>query len=426
MTGPGGIRPCGPWSGWKCYKTPAARYVIACVEPARPEPMACSPPRRGQETDPAAAAAVFQFAVVAHGAGHDCIAPGSQRAPAQPAQAGGRTFAGAQDQLGICAAPNWSTCLSPTISPSEPSAEPLAVEDREEISRGLAKGLEYKDIAASIERDESVVSREISRHGGPAGYRAWKAGAAARESRSRPKERKIDADPDLKERVTADLKKGWSPEEISGRLVYDRRRGETVLSVSHEAIYTWIYAQPKGELARQGVILRTGREQRKPRGRTKPSGAKIVGMVSIEDRPAEVEGRQVPGHWEGDLIIGKQGKSALGTLVERVSRFLIPVPLPRGHDAGEVKNGVFGAVSGLPGWMRRSLTWDQGSEMARHAALTVAADLPVYFAHAHSPWERGTNENTNGLIREYLPKGTVIPSTPISLLLTSNRKPTGQ
>ena len=289
---------------------------------------------------------------------------------------------------------------------------PLTAEDREEISRGLAKGLEYKDIAASIERDESVVSREISRHGGPAGYRAWKAGAAARESRSRPKERKIDADPDLKERVTADLKKGWSPEEISGRLVYDRRRGETVLSVSHEAIYTWIYAQPKGELARQGVILRTGREQRKPRGRTKPSGAKIVGMVSIEDRPAEVEGRQVPGHWEGDLIIGKQGKSALGTLVERVSRFLIPVPLPRGHDAGEVKNGVFGAVSGLPGWMRRSLTWDQGSEMARHAALTVAADLPVYFAHAHSPWERGTNENTNGLIREYLPKGTEITSDP--------------
>ncbi len=289
---------------------------------------------------------------------------------------------------------------------------PLTLEDREEISRGLAKGLEYRDIAASVGRDESVVSRDISRHGGPAGYRAWKADAAARESRSRPKERKVDEDPELKDCVTAGLKKGWSPEEISGRLAYERSRGETALSVSHEAIYTWIYAQPKGELARQGVYLRTGREQRKPRGRKKTPGARITGMISIEDRPAEAAGRVVPGHWEGDLIIGKQGRSSMGTLVERVSRYLIPVPLPRGHDAGEVKDGVFGSVRDLPGSMRKSLTWDQGSEMAQHAALTLAADLPVYFAHAHSPWERGTNENTNGLIREYLPKGTEIPSDP--------------
>ena len=288
----------------------------------------------------------------------------------------------------------------------------LTMEDREEISRGLAKGLEYQDIAASIGRDESVVSREISRHGGPSGYRAWKAGVAARESRSRPKERKIDADPELEDRVVADLQKGWSPEEISGRLAFERKRGETALSVSHEAIYTWMYARPKGELARRGVELRTGREARKPRGRKKASGARIVGMVPIEDRPADAEGRQVPGHWEGDLVTGKQGKSAVGTLVERVSRYLIIVPLPHGHDADEVKDGVFAQVSGLPDMMRRSLTWDQGSEMARHAALTVAADLPVYFAHAHSPWERGTNENTNGLIREYLPKGTEITSDP--------------
>ena len=293
-----------------------------------------------------------------------------------------------------------------------PKRRILTMEDREEISRGLAKGLEYQDIAASIGRDESVVSREISRHGGPSGYRAWKAGAAARESRSRPKERKIDADPELEDRVVADLRKGWSPEEISGRLAFERKRGETALSVSHEAIYTWMYARPKGELARRGVELRTGREARKPRGRKKASGARIVGMVPIEERPADAEGRQVPGHWEGDLVIGKQGKSAAGTLVERVSRYLIIVPLPRGHDADEVKDGVFAQVSGLPDMMRRSLTWDQGSEMARHAALTVAADLPVYFAHAHSPWERGTNENTNGLIREYLPKGTEITSDP--------------
>ncbi len=204
-----------------------------------------------------------------------------------------------------------------------PKREPLTLEDREDISRGLAKGLDNKDIAASIGRDESVVSREIGRHGGREAYRAWKADTAARESRKRDKERKIDAGPELRERVTADLKKGWSPEEISGRLVYERRRGETDMSVSPETIYAWIYAQPKGELARAGIVLRTGREQRKPRGRKK-TGAKIVGMRSIDDRPAEAGGRQVPGHWEGDLIIGKGGKSAMGTLVERVSRYLCP------------------------------------------------------------------------------------------------------
>jgi len=284
------------------------------------------------------------------------------------------------------------------------------LEDREDISRGLAKGLPNKDIAASLGRDESVVCREIERHGGREAYRAWKADAAARESRKRAKERKIDTEPELRERVAADMKKGWSPEQIAGRLCYERHRGETGMSVSHETIYTWIYAQPKGELARAGIILRTGREQRKPRGRKKTLGAKIVGMRSIEDRPAEAAGRQVPGHWEGDLVIGKQGKSAMGTLVERVSRYLCPVALPHGHDADSVKDALFDAVRDLPAHLRRSLTWDQGTELARHAALTIAADLPVYFAHAHSPWERGTNENTNGLIREYLPKGTEIPS----------------
>ncbi|HEY1919572.1 MAG TPA: IS30 family transposase [Streptosporangiaceae bacterium] len=183
--------------------------------------------------------------------------------------------------------------------------EPLTLEDREDISRGLAKGLENKDIAASVGRDESLVSREISRHGGREAYRAWKTDAAARESRSRPKKRKIDEDPELHDRVVTSLKKGWSPEEISGRLAYVRSRGEKDMSVSHEAICTWIYAQPKGELARAGIVLRTGREQRKPRGRAKKLGAKIVGMVPIDHRPAEVAGRQVPGRWEGDRATWK-------------------------------------------------------------------------------------------------------------------------
>ncbi len=283
---------------------------------------------------------------------------------------------------------------------------PFVLEDREDISRGLAKGLSNKDIAHSIGRDESVVCREIDRHGGRDAYRAWKADAAARESRERPKARKMNARPELRGRVTGDLRKGWSPEQISGRLCFERSRGETGMPVSHEAIYTWIYAQPKGELQKSGIVLRTGREQRKPRGRKKTPGAKIVGMTSIDDRPAEVEGRQVPGHWEGDLIIGKGGKSAMGTLVERVSRYFCPVALPGGHDANSVEEALFGAVKDLPAHLRKSLTWDQGTEMARHAALTVAADLPVYFAHAHSPWERGTNENTNGLYADVI----VMPS----------------
>jgi IS30 family transposase len=266
-----------------------------------------------------------------------------------------------------------------------------------------------QEIARSIGRSESVISEEIKRHGGRTRYRAYIADAEAAEARKRPKERKIDADPELNERVRGDLRKGWSPQQVSGRLVLEHRRGETKLSISHEAIYTWIYAQPKGKLREQGIELRTKRTERKPRGRKKTPGAKIVAMRSIDERPAEVDGRQVPGHWEGDLIIGKGGKSAMGTLVERVSRFLIPVALSDGHDAGSVRSAVFDAVKDLPVHLRASLTWDQGTEMAQHAALTLAADMPVYFAHAHSPWERGTNENTNGLVREYLPKGTEIP-----------------
>lgn len=288
----------------------------------------------------------------------------------------------------------------------------LTLADREEISRGLACGLTNKEISASIGRRESVISEEINRHGGRAGYRAHAAHAEAAESRKRPKARKIDTDPELEKRVKNDLRKGWSPEQISGRLTYERRRGETGLSISHESIYTWFDAQPKGKLREEGIALRTKRENRKPRGRKKTPGAKIVGMRLIDERPVEVAGRQVPGHWEGDLVIGKGGKSAMGTLVERVSRFLVPVVLPDGHDATSVRCAVFDAVKDLPAHMRGSLTWDQGTEMAQHAALTLAADMPVYFAHPHSPWERGTNENTNGLIREYLPKGTEIPGDP--------------
>jgi IS30 family transposase len=286
----------------------------------------------------------------------------------------------------------------------------LTLADREEISRGLAIGLEQKEIAASIGRSESVVSREISRHGGCTKYRAHRADEDAKISRERPKDRKLDDDPRLRERVISDMRKNWPPEQVAGRLRYERSRGETDLSVSHEAIYTWIYALPKGELATMGIALRSGRERRKLRGRKASPGARIVGMVSIEDRPKEAEGRKVPGHWEGDLVIGKQGKTAMGTLVERKTRYFIPIALPDGRDAGAVREAIITSIEGVPAYLRKSITWDQGSEMAQHAALTLATDIPVYFAHPHSPWERGTNENTNRLIREYFPKGTEITS----------------
>jgi IS30 family transposase len=287
--------------------------------------------------------------------------------------------------------------------------EMLTLADREEISRCLAAGnVPQKDIAVSIGRNPSVVSREIRRHGGRRAYRAHQAETGAVKSRKRPKHRKIDTDPELRDRVFCDLRKARSPQQISGRLCYERNRGETGMSISHEAIYTWMYALPKGGLAAMEVALRTGRTRRQPRGRARSKGARIVGMTSISQRPAEAEGRKVPGHWEGDLVIGKQGRTAMGTLVERKSRYLVPVALPGGRDSAAVCGGIIESVADMPANLVRSITWDQGAEMAQHAALTLATSIPVYFAHAHSPWERGTNENTNGLLREYFPKGTDI------------------
>jgi IS30 family transposase len=278
--------------------------------------------------------------------------------------------------------------------------EMLTLADREEISRCLAANMQQKDIAAAIGRSPSVVSREIRRHGGRRAYRAHRADSGARKSRRRPKRRKIDADQRLRERVLCDFRKARSPQQISGRLCYERNRGETEMSISHEAIYTWLYALPKGELAEMEIALRTGRTRRQPRGRSRSKGARIVGMTSISQRPEEAEGRKVPGHWEGDLVIGKAGRTAMGTLVERKSRYLVPVALPGGRDSAAVCEGVIESVRDMPASLRKSITWDQGAEMARHAALTLAASIPVFFAHAHSPWERGTNENTNGLVRE--------------------------
>src|SRR3954465_4098129 len=287
--------------------------------------------------------------------------------------------------------------------------------DREEISRGLAESLEYKEIGLRLGRDSSVISREVARHGGRARHRAAAAHQAACARRGRPKLFAVERSPRLRAVVCRQLRGGWSPASIAGRLATDYP-GDQACRVSHEAIYQWVYAQPVSTLARELISLRTGRKARTG-GRRPPPAPRIRGPIYIDQRPAEVTGRQVPGHWEGDLVIGKDGKTAVATLVERTSRFLILVPLT-GRDSLTVGDAVIAATGGLPAQIRRSLTWDCGAEMARHATIT-ATGLPVFFAHPHSPWERGSNENLNRIVREFFPKGIPITSDPAYLAMVA-------
>lgn len=296
----------------------------------------------------------------------------------------------------------------------------LTAADRSEISTGIKAGWSLTAIAAHIGRCRSVVSREVARNSTKTrGYRMVHADVAAQRRRARPQPGKVGSDPVLRARVLADLRRSRTPRQIAGRLHLEAR-DDTVevmegspdargLVVSHEAIYQFIYAMPRGELVRHGILLRSKRTRRRPRKAAGQRGAPIVGMVSITARDPDAAGRRVPGHWEGDLVIGKRGASAAITLVERTSRFTAILALPEGKDSTAVADALIEHANALPAMMRKSLTWDQGSEMARHAALTLATDLPVYFADPHSPWQRPSNENTNGLIREYLPKGEVIP-----------------
>jgi IS30 family transposase len=208
--------------------------------------------------------------------------------------------------------------------------------------------------------------------------------------------------------VQGKLRMRWSPEQISRRLAAEfPDRPE--MRVSHETICQSIYVQGRGALRRElAVSLRTGRALRRPRRKEGERRGKIPGMVNISERPAEAADRAVPGHWEGDLILGAAGRSAIGTLVERTTRFTMLVPLPGGHDAPATAGALTPVIAGLPDAVRRSLTWDQGKEMAAHAQIAVAADCQIYFCDPHSPWQRGSNENTNGLLRQYFPKGTTL------------------
>lgn len=282
----------------------------------------------------------------------------------------------------------------------------LTLDEREEISRGIAAGRSARRIAACLGRSPSTVTREIDRHGGRCAYRATEADERAWDNARRPQACKLARDPVLCQMVAAKLADDWSPEQIAGWLKAEFPADQT-MRVSHETIYLTLFIQARGALKRELVAhLRRKRYIRRPKSakRGNRGQGQIVGAISIRERPAEAEDRAIPGHWEGDLIAGG-ANTYLATLVERHSRFVMLVPVA-GKDTRTVTGALGEHVSRLPQQLRASLTWDRGTEMADHAQFTVATDVKVYFCDPQSPWQRGSNENTNGLLRQYLPKGT--------------------
>src|SRR5215470_1909919 len=289
--------------------------------------------------------------------------------------------------------------------PGPVSGRYLSLAEREEISLGLARGESYGVIGARIGRPASTISREVARNGPRGRYRAVRAQALAELRGRRPKQAKLAGDAGLRGWVQGKLESKWSPEQVSARLAAEfPDRPE--MRVSHETICQSLYVQGRGALRRElAASLRTGRALRRPRRKEGERRGRIKDMVMISERPAEAADRAVPGHWEGDLIIGSR-HSAIGTLVERSTRFVLLLHLPHGHDPASVAAAMTEAMAGLPTALRRSLTWDQGREMAYHQKITLATDLEIYFCDPHAPWQRGSNENTNGLLRQYFPKGT--------------------
>jgi transposase, IS30 family len=297
------------------------------------------------------------------------------------------------------------------VPPPDPSARSrcLSRDERVYIADQLLRGGSRREIAAQLGRDPATISREVRRNRNPetGQYRPHAAQALADARRPRPKPAKIAANPQLREFVQQHLDLRWSPQQISGslRLAFP---DQPEMNVCHETIYQGLYVQGRGELRRQlARALRTGRARRIPRRQAQQRRPRYTEpMVMISERPAEADDRAVPGHWEGDLIIGKDGKSAIGTLVERSTRYVMLLHLPGDRTAETVRDALISTMKTLPAQLKRSLTWDQGSEMALHHQFTFTADMPVYFCDPHSPWQRGSNENTNGLLRQYFPKGT--------------------
>lgn len=286
----------------------------------------------------------------------------------------------------------------------------LTLRDREEISRGLARGDSFQEIGKRIKRPASTISREIQNGGmNRYTYRAAVAHRRARRTARKRKKgkRKLLSHTELRKYVFKKLSLRWSPEQIAEQLIREYPE-DTAMRISHESIYAYLYVLPRGTLRKELIsYLRWGRKLRKRQSRKNRQGIerKIEDMISIEERPKEVAERIIPGHWEGDILLGKYRKSALGTLVERTTRTTIMVPLPSKH-AAVVRKAFAREMKRLPHQMKISLTYDQGREMAEHKLFTKNTSIKVYFCHPRSPWERGTNENTNGLIRQFFPKGT--------------------
>jgi IS30 family transposase len=279
--------------------------------------------------------------------------------------------------------------------------------EREEISRGLAVGKSQRQLALELGRAPSTISREIKRNKSQRGYRAHSAEYRAQVRARRPKTCVLECNERLREVVIEKLQRNWSPRQISGYLI-DQFPDDASMRVSAETIYRSLYIQARGVLKKDLIKhLRTGRRIRRAKAasaRLIPAHGQILDAVRISQRPAEVEDRAVPGHWEGDLLVGSK-HTKIATLVERKTRFVMLVKMPA-DDSRSIVDALACAVQKLPVELRRSLTWDRGTEMAQHKDFTVATDVQVYFCDPHSPWQRGTNENTNGLLRQYFPKGT--------------------
>jgi IS30 family transposase len=283
----------------------------------------------------------------------------------------------------------------------------LTLAEREEISRGLAAGQSLRAIAGAMGRAPSTICREVSANGGRSHYRALHAERDARRRARRPKVAKLARCRRLRLVVEAKLAKYWSPEEISAWLAL-AYPDDPEMRVSHETIYMSLFVQGRGALRQElHECLRTGRALRRPKAHTKGGfgQGQITNRVMISERPAEVEDRAVPGHWEGDLIFGRR-MTTIGTLVERSTRYVMLFALPNGHTAEAVRTAMAKKIRSLPTELRRSLTWDQGPEMSEHVQFTIDTGIQVYFCDPRSPWQRGSNENTNGLLRQYLPKTT--------------------
>lgn len=309
--------------------------------------------------------------------------------------------------------------VRPRVTKPRPALR-LSVEEREVISRGLARKRTMTSIAAELGRPVSTVSREVTRNSGVNGYRAARADRLATGRTARPRAGKLAEDPRLRRYVEEHLKMRWSPEQISRRLQVDFPT-DPAMRVSHETIYTSLFVQTKAVLGGELTAgLRTRRVRRRPQRHVNSASrsGRIPDLVTIHLRPAEVLDRKTPGHWEGDLIVGRYSRSHLVTLVERHSRYLLVLGLADARTATVVA-ALTSAFEELPVAMRRSLTWDRGIEMTGHAAFSTATRVPVFFCDAYSPWQRGTNENTNGLLRQYFPKKTDLSLTSPEQLLAA-------